>query len=229
MTDIGKKVKCKMSGRKISTISKLLHKINCSPKTHNIIVKHFTKNYNTITNPDISFNRPNIKTNNFNSDKGRITLNEDNTNRLNTNAIIGNTLNNINLNNNTQNEELLNMEGIQNARNIESNDNRIENLEENFYFSYSNFYFNSNHPVDKDIIDRLNINFINENMLPNIDGEKCMICLEDYQNGEKYISLPCIHRFHDQCILDWFRQNKNCPICKFVLTRKNIFTGTNLN
>jgi len=39
----------------------------------------------------------------------------------------------------------------------------------------------------------------------------CPICLED---ENMTIKLPCNHWFHKECILDWFKESDNCPLCR---------------
>jgi len=51
----------------------------------------------------------------------------------------------------------------------------------------------------------------------------CIICCEDYQNGDMLRILACNHKFHVECVDGWFlsdsnhsgtRQTTICPICK---------------
>ena len=43
----------------------------------------------------------------------------------------------------------------------------------------------------------------------------CSICLGNFIIGKAYITLPCFHFFHEDCIIDWFRKKHNkCPICQ---------------
>jgi len=42
----------------------------------------------------------------------------------------------------------------------------------------------------------------------------CQICLVEYDQGDKIIYLPCIHRFHEPCILDWLKKQPVCPVCQ---------------
>ena len=53
-------------------------------------------------------------------------------------------------------------------------------------------------------------------------NKKCAICLGRFNSKVKVIILPCIHIFHRTCIKEWMEKQKNCPICKFELTKKNI-------
>jgi hypothetical protein len=45
----------------------------------------------------------------------------------------------------------------------------------------------------------------------------CSICLCEYEDGDKLISLPCKHVFHDNCISSWTDNNKRCPLCNYDL------------
>ncbi|MED6181847.1 hypothetical protein PIB30_023056 [Stylosanthes scabra] len=43
----------------------------------------------------------------------------------------------------------------------------------------------------------------------------CVICLGDFEKGEKLRLLPkCGHAFHVSCIDAWFQSHSNCPICR---------------
>lgn len=49
------------------------------------------------------------------------------------------------------------------------------------------------------------------------DLESCIICLEDYEDGDLLKELPCSsnkHVFHSHCIDEWLIQNSSCPICR---------------
>ena len=46
-------------------------------------------------------------------------------------------------------------------------------------------------------------------------NETCAICLVDLNDSNDYV-LSCQHKFHTECILNWFRSmngNGNCPLC----------------
>ena len=42
----------------------------------------------------------------------------------------------------------------------------------------------------------------------------CSICLEKFLEKDYIIYLPCFHLYHENCIFDWLKRKKNCPICK---------------
>ena len=80
---------------------------------------------------------------------------------------------------------------------------------------------NYDHPTDRAILNGLPEMLIDKSKL---DDEKkiCMICLEDYKNGEKATTLPCIHFFHTNCIKNCLNKQNSCPICKFKLVKNNV-------
>jgi len=58
-------------------------------------------------------------------------------------------------------------------------------------------------------------------VIPYIKGgpaehSSCCICLESYEQDEQLAILPCLHRFHRDCIHDWIKKSHNaeCPMCK---------------
>jgi len=42
----------------------------------------------------------------------------------------------------------------------------------------------------------------------------CSICLSDYEVGNEIKILPCLHKFHGDCIDHWFVEHNTCPVCK---------------
>lgn len=44
----------------------------------------------------------------------------------------------------------------------------------------------------------------------------CVVCIEDYREGDKLRVLPCSHRFHKECIDQWISARPPlCPVCKW--------------
>lgn len=45
------------------------------------------------------------------------------------------------------------------------------------------------------------------------DETECIICMEEFENGEKIRYLPCMHYYHQNCIDDWLMRSFTCPRC----------------
>lgn len=60
-----------------------------------------------------------------------------------------------------------------------------------------------------------------ENRVQSEKGEKCIICLEEYQTLnpttgtiECEIRLPCNHGIGSSCLVNWLHTGNNCPVCR---------------
>lgn len=59
------------------------------------------------------------------------------------------------------------------------------------------------------------INSLPESIIQNADTqEACAVCLEPPSAGDTVRHLPCLHKFHKDCIDAWLRRKRTCPICK---------------
>lgn len=48
--------------------------------------------------------------------------------------------------------------------------------------------------------------------------ESCCVCLSRLKEGEDMKILPCLHKFHKDCIDRWFSAcRKTCPMCRFSM------------
>jgi membrane protease YdiL (CAAX protease family) len=48
--------------------------------------------------------------------------------------------------------------------------------------------------------------------------ESCAICLEKFEVGRSFKTLPCFHSdFHTECVDEWLLNSLSCPICKCPL------------
>jgi len=50
-------------------------------------------------------------------------------------------------------------------------------------------------------------------------GELCPICLDDIQSedGNAYSIFACKHKFHEECLSRWKKEQASCPLCRGCL------------
>lgn len=89
------------------------------------------------------------------------------------------------------------------------------------------------HPTAQDFIDSLReITITNET-------ETCSICLEEFQEGDIAIQLPCKdkpHFFHKQTesntccgVIQWLLKNNSCPVCRTIFPCEETPTNQDMN
>ena len=50
------------------------------------------------------------------------------------------------------------------------------------------------------------------------DENRCPISLDNFQTGDVLCSINgCGHKFKRTAIMEWFRRNSNCPVCRYSL------------
>ncbi|KAI9136024.1 hypothetical protein BKA69DRAFT_1034042 [Paraphysoderma sedebokerense] len=49
----------------------------------------------------------------------------------------------------------------------------------------------------------------------------CAVCQEKYELENEVIQLPCLHLFHEDCIVPWLKNNGTCPVCRHSLVPKS--------
>jgi hypothetical protein len=49
------------------------------------------------------------------------------------------------------------------------------------------------------------------------EEQGCAICLDSFALGQRVLTLPCLHRFHETCATPWLRKKATCPVCKHPL------------
>lgn len=51
-----------------------------------------------------------------------------------------------------------------------------------------------------------------EQKIEVLPDDECSICMD--KNNLIWVSLPCEHKFHEECIFKWIETNLSCPICR---------------
>merc|ERR1711998_368254 len=84
-------------------------------------------------------------------------------------------------------------------------------------------YFETPDSSNSDIVELLpRIQLSGTHSLPTLRTENddtCVICLEDYQDGDTVACLPCagLHKSHWHCIRRWLNSAHSCPSCRWGL------------
>ncbi|KAF6147671.1 hypothetical protein GIB67_036057 [Kingdonia uniflora] len=47
--------------------------------------------------------------------------------------------------------------------------------------------------------------------------EPCGACLDEFLLGDKIVDMPCLHTFHESCIVRWLNEHNSCPLCRFKM------------
>ncbi|KAJ8759318.1 hypothetical protein K2173_006838 [Erythroxylum novogranatense] len=53
----------------------------------------------------------------------------------------------------------------------------------------------------------------NSASIQNGSNDSCVICRVDFEDGETLTVLSCKHSYHSECINNWLKINKVCPVC----------------
>ena len=56
--------------------------------------------------------------------------------------------------------------------------------------------------------------FLNYKNGTRVEGEICSVCHEEFKEEVECIELECKHLFHRNCISQWLKLKRNCPMCK---------------
>ncbi|EAY10654.1 hypothetical protein TVAG_157310 [Trichomonas vaginalis G3] len=49
----------------------------------------------------------------------------------------------------------------------------------------------------------------------------CSICLEEFNENDEVVILPCKHGFHEPCLQPWLKMHSECPSCRHKLPTKD--------
>ncbi|TMW65457.1 hypothetical protein Poli38472_008099 [Pythium oligandrum] len=60
------------------------------------------------------------------------------------------------------------------------------------------------------------------------EGYACCICMNNEESSDdelvvlghdKLVRLPCMHHYHEDCVIDWFNTSTTCPLCRTSVVR----------
>ncbi|KAI6670446.1 hypothetical protein NL676_005331 [Syzygium grande] len=79
-------------------------------------------------------------------------------------------------------------------------------------------------PASARVVEDLPLITVGKEGLGTGDGV-CAVCKDMFVEGEKVKVLPCVHRYHQDCILPWLRMQNTCPVCRFGLPKEDLRLG----
>merc|ERR1712034_176987 len=59
--------------------------------------------------------------------------------------------------------------------------------------------------------------------------EKCVLCFDKFEVGDKCIKLPCNHFFHRQEVEKYLYETPNCPLCRRSILSETTESVTTFN
>ncbi|KAI9346482.1 hypothetical protein BDR26DRAFT_855658 [Obelidium mucronatum] len=80
-------------------------------------------------------------------------------------------------------------------------------------------------PIKKDTNSLESLDGVIEMTLDD-DESACVICLTNYEDGDGIKKLSCQHHFHVECVDEWLRLNKTCPLCKMACITTTTTAGS---
>jgi len=63
------------------------------------------------------------------------------------------------------------------------------------------------------------------------ENDECKICFNDFELEDKIFKMTCSHKFHEECIKDWYNYSKSnvCSYCSFNYIEKKPSTLTSIS
>lgn len=105
--------------------------------------------------------------------------------------------------------------------NIDYNNNEEDNSDD----LLNDELFNKNE--SKELLKYIPTSVVSKEKKPSDNNSRCIICLSEFQVGEKESTLPCLHIFHSSCIETWINNKQWCPICKYDISLKSLLSKNN--
>lgn len=65
----------------------------------------------------------------------------------------------------------------------------------------------------EEITEHSELRVFSQEMFPDAEDAKCVICLGEYELGDELRFLTCQHHFHKECVDEWLKRQGSCPLC----------------
>lgn len=135
-------------------------------------------------------------------------------------------INNININGNRNNGN--NGNNGNGSAHFHYEYNEYENDDAAYAYRFEEVYiYNNNNQENKESKENLNNEYSGKIVIPCELDEKekerysqydsCSICFEAFNMNDPSLSIAlteCKHAYHLQCINEWFKRKKDCPVCR---------------
>ena len=116
---------------------------------------------------------------------------------------------------------------MQFGRNLLGQEGGIDNIIQQFLDNDPNKY--GTPPAAKQAIDSLTKGKVSQILTEQelsecgTDGAQCSVCLENFEAEDaKVVKMPCIHVFHQECLMPWLEQHNSCPSCRHELPTDDV-------
>ncbi|RRT72246.1 hypothetical protein B296_00008426 [Ensete ventricosum] len=71
-------------------------------------------------------------------------------------------------------------------------------------------------PAAKSVVENLPSAVMTKEDAADIDAD-CAVCKDGIVAEDRVKRLPCLHHYHEECILPWLEIRNTCPLCRFEL------------
>jgi hypothetical protein len=48
----------------------------------------------------------------------------------------------------------------------------------------------------------------------HVQTDPCAICYNEVGERGPFVDMPCRHSMHRECLREWFRRSRTCPVCR---------------
>lgn len=55
--------------------------------------------------------------------------------------------------------------------------------------------------------------YLEYKVIKEFENNECIICLDSMKINDTVIVLGCGHSYHKECLIEWFKKKKICPLC----------------